>query len=236
VPDNEINDRQLRVKTSTLRGETYFDAAGAATSLEDQISPAYFLDFESIQFAVPIWKGTRPYQQLVFQYSLHRVEADGTIHHSEFLDISGEDPREGLVKAMLKDCGDAGPIYVYFEGFEKTRILELAEAFPRHAEGLHALIPRIVDLLPIARNHYYHPIQRGTWSLKAVLPAICPELKYSDLKEVQNGKEAGIAYLEAITTETTPERREILRQHMLEYCKLDTLATVKIWQFFKGIS
>lgn len=234
VPDDELNDSQLRVKAATLKGETYFDAAGAAAALASDTAPAYFLDFETITFAVPIWKGTRPYQQITFQYSLHRVDEDGTIHHSEFLDLSGDDPREAFVKAMLKDCGSFGPIYVYNSAFEKTRIKELADAFPTYSKKLHALLPRIVDLLPIARNNYYHPNQRGSWSIKAVLPAICPELKYSDLEGVQIGSEAGIAYLEACKQETTSERREELRQQMLAYCKLDTLATVKIWEFFRG--
>lgn len=236
TPDNEINDSQLRVKIATLSGETYFDAAGAAAALAGQTAPAYFLDFETVTFPVPIWKGTRPYQQLTFQFSLHRVDADGTLHHSEFLDISGEDPREALIHAMLKDCGSVGPIYVYFEGFEKTRILELADAFPQYASKLHALLPRVVDLLPIARNHYYHPSQRGSWSIKAVLPAICPELSYADLEDVQHGLGAVDAYKEAINSETTPERKETLREQLLKYCELDTLATVKIWQFFKGTS
>ena len=235
APDHEINAIQQRVKAATLAGETYFDGAGAAAALGGQATPAYFLDFETIMFAVPIWKGTRPYRQLTFQFSLHRVDADGTVHHSEFLDISGDDPREAFVQAMIKDCGNSGPIYVYNSPFENTRIKELAEAFPGYADKLRALLPRVVDLLPIARDHYYHPDQRGSWSLKAVLPAICPELKYSDMEGVQVGSDAGLAYLEAISPETTPERKQELRQQMLAYCKLDTLATVRILEFFKGV-
>jgi len=235
APDDEINDIQQRVKTATLSGETYFDAEGAAAALEGQATPAYFLDFETVTFPVPIWKGTRPYQQLTFQFSLHRVDEDGTLHHSEFLNISGDDPREAFVQAMLRDCGTHGPIHVYSAPFENTRIKELATAFPQYASKLHALLPRIVDLLPIARNHYYHPSQRGSWSIKGVLPAICPELNYGDL-DVQHGMAAVEAYKEAINSTTTPERKEILREQLLKYCELDTLATVKIWQFFKGIS
>ncbi len=235
VPNSEINDTQQRVKAATLSGETFFDAAGAATALEGQATPAYFLDFETVSFAVPIWKGTRPYQQLTFQFSLHRVDADGTLHHSEFLDISGDDPRKAFIEQMLNDCGHFGPIHVYNAGFENTRIKELAEAFPAYASKLHALLPRVVDLLPIARNHYYHPSQRGSWSIKAVLPAICPEVSYSDLEDVQHGMAAVDAYKEAIAPETTQERQSQLREQLLKYCELDTLATVKIWEFFKGI-
>ena len=93
---------------------------------------------------------------------------------------------------------------------------------------------RIVDLLPIAQTHYYHPIQRGSWSLKAVLPAICPELSHGDLEEVQHGLAAVEAFKEAIAPKTSTERKEEIHRQLLEYCKLDTLATVKIWQFFRG--
>jgi len=233
APDHEINAIQQRVKAATLAGETYFDAAGAAAALGGQATPAYFLDFEAVQFAVPIWKGTRPYQQLTFQFSLHRIDEDGTLHHSEFLDISGKDPREPLAQAMLTACGSVGPIHVYSASFENTRIKELAKLFTQHAEALLALLPRVVDLLPIARTHYYHPNQCGSWSIKAVLPAICPELSYSDL-DVQHGMAAVDAYKEAISPETTPERKETIRGQLLKYCELDTLATVKIWHFFKG--
>ncbi|MGJ8653047.1 MAG: DUF2779 domain-containing protein [Opitutaceae bacterium] len=236
APDNEINPIQQRVKTATLSGETYFDATGAAAALAGKATPAYFLDFETVTFPVPIWKGTRPYQQLTFQFSLHRVDEDGTLHHSKFLDLSGNDPREAFVQAMLKDCGTFGPIHVYSAPFENTRIKELADAFPQYASKLHALLPRIVDLLPIARNYYYHPSQRGSWSIKGVLPAICPELSYADLEDVQHGLAAVDAYKEAIAPDTTPERKETLREQLLKYCELDTLATVKIWEFFKGTS
>jgi hypothetical protein len=211
---------------------TYFDAKGATAALAGRTSTAYFLDFETISLAVPIWKGTRPYQQITFQFSLHRVDEDGTIHHSEFLDLSGDDPREAFIKAIIEDCGSFGPIYVYNSAFENTRIKELAEAYPSYTDKLHALLPRVVDLLPVARNYYYHPDQKGSWSIKAILPTICPELQYSDLEGVQAGSEAGIAYLEAIEPKTPADRKEELRQQMLEYCKLDTLATVKIWEFF----
>lgn len=232
TPDDEINESQKRVKAATLSGRTYFDAKGATAALAGRTSTAYFLDFETISLAVPIWKGTRPYQQITFQFSLHRVDEDGTIHHSEFLDLSGDDPREAFIKAIIEDCGSFGPIYVYNSAFENTRIKELAEAYPSYTDKLHALLPRVVDLLPVARNYYYHPDQKGSWSIKAILPTICPELQYSDLEGVQAGSEAGIAYLEAIEPKTPADRKEELRQQMLEYCKLDTLATVKIWEFF----
>ncbi len=234
VPENEINGIQQRVRQATLNNEIYFNAKGAANDLSDTSLPAYFLDFETVQFPIPIWKGTRPYEQLPFQFSLHCIDSNGVVTHEDFLDLSGEDPRESFIQKLIQSCGDSGSIFVYNAGFEKKVITDLAKAFPQYAIELNALLPRIVDLLPIARNHYYHPSQLGSWSLKAVLPAICPELSHGDLEEVQHGMAAVETYKEAILPDTPADRKETIRQQLIEYCKLDTLATVKIWQFFRG--
>ncbi len=183
---------------------------------------------------MPIWKGTRPYQQMIFQYSLHKLGRNNKVAHSEFLDISGKDPSLAIAKSLIKDCGTLGPIYVYFQAFEKTRIKELAMRFPKLRKQLLALNERVVDLLPIARNRYYNPSQHGSWSLKKVLPAIAPDLKYSDLEVVQDGGMAMDAYLEAIHETTTAEQKAVINQQLLKYCELDTFALVRIWQCFTG--
>jgi hypothetical protein len=234
VPDQLLNDTQLRVKKHTAEGTVYFDAAGAATDLAPYGFPAYFLDFETINFAVPIWAGTRPYQQVPFQFSLHVVDANRDLDHRSFLDLSGQDPSEPFARTLIADCGTHGPIFVYNAAFESTRIRELAERFPLLATKLNALIPRIVDLLPIARNRYYHPSQQGSWSIKAVLPAIAPELRYDGLEGVQDGGMAMGAFAEAIRPDTAPERRTEIERQLQTYCGLDTLAMVRLWEFFRG--
>jgi len=235
IPEQELTSLQQRVRESNLSGKTYFDAQLAKTLLHEEVRPIYFLDFETVQFAVPIWKGTRPYQQLPFQYSLHRVNETGSLDHFEFLNLEPESPIRKLAQQMITDCGKEGTIYAYYSSFEKGVIQRLADQFEDLREELEALLPRIEDLLPIARKCYYNPSQGKTWSLKAVTPAIAPDLSYEDLEGVQVGTEAGPAFQEAILPETTPDRREELRRQMLAYCKLDTLATVKIWELFKGI-
>jgi len=234
IPLDELNDLQTRVREANLTEQAYCDAESARKILAGYESPAYFLDFETVMFSVPIWTGTRPFQNIPFQYSLHRVDERETLHHMEFLVLDGEDPRRALTEQMIQECGTQGPVFVYNATFEKKVISELAEMFPDLQEPLEALKDRIVDLLPIARQCYYHPTQGRSWSLKAVTPAIAPELSYSDLEGVQGGLEAGPAYLEAIGPETSVDRKEELRQQMLAYCKLDTLATVRIWEYFKG--
>lgn len=232
VPDDWLNGTQLRVKDHTVADTVFFDAAGAAADLAPYGYPAYFLDFESIQFAVPIWKGTRPYQQVCFQFSLHTLDASGRLKHMDFLDLSGDDPSEAFANALIAACRKRGPVFVYNAGFEKARISELAERYPRLAGSLLAINERVVDLLPVARARYYHPSQQGSWSIKKVLPAVVPELRYDDLEGVQDGGMAMDAFLEAIHPATDEARKAQIEQQLLAYCKLDTYAMVRLWQVF----
>lgn len=234
VPDQLLNDRQRRVKAVTLSGRTYFDQQAAAQALAGHKLPAYFMDFETIQFAVPIWKGTRPYQQIPFQFSVHRLSRTGKLEEQAFLDLSGRDPSRTFAEGLIMACGERGPIFVYNAGFETARIRELAERFPRLAQALLALNERVVDLLPVAREHYYHPSQQGSWSIKAVLPALCPDLNYGDLDGVQNGGMAMDAFLEALAPQTSAARKAEIDRQLLAYCALDTYAMVRLWSAFTG--
>ena len=234
VPDEMLNERQRLVKQHTLANSVFFDAAGAAADLAAHGLPTFFLDFETIQFAVPIWKGTRPYQQIPFQFSLHAILAPGRLSQQAFLDLSGVDPSESFANALVTACGKRGPIFVYNAAFEKSRIAELAKRFPKLARPLSAITARVVDLLPIARNRYYNPSQQGSWSIKAVLPAAVPELNYEDLTGVKDGAMAMAAYCEAIQPSVTEERKAEIQKQLLGYCRLDTFAMVRLWQFFNG--
>ncbi len=234
APDDLLNTSQLRVKNCTLSNTTYFDAQGAAADLTQYELPAYFIDFETIQLAIPIWKGTRPYQQICFQFSVHELTATGKLIHQDFLDLSGDDPSRAFAESLIATCGEQGPVFVYNAGFEKARIRELSERLPLLQKSLLAINERVVDLHPITKKHYYHPSQHGSWSIKKVLPAIVPDLLYSDLEGVQDGGMAQVAYLEAISADTSTDRRDVIRQQLLKYCELDTYAMVRIWQFFTG--
>lgn len=234
VPDALLNDPQQRVKAATLSGKPHFDRRAAAAALAAYPLPAYFMDFETIQFAVPIWKGTRPYQQIPFQFSVHRLSRTGKLEQRAFLDLSGQDPSRAFAEALITACGERGPIFVYNAAFETTRIRELAQRFPRLAKPLLALNERVVDLLPIAREYYYHPDQHGSWSIKAVLPTLCPDLHYGNLEGIQDGGMAMNAYLEALDPQTGAVRKREIEQQLLAYCTLDTLALVRLWSAFTG--
>jgi hypothetical protein len=236
VPDKMLSPDNQRIKTQSIAGEAWFNAAGAAADLKQHKGTAYFLDFETISFGVPIWKGTRPYQQIPFQFSLHIVSPKGKMMHQEFLDLYGEDTSEAFTRALITGCGAKGPVFVYNAGFENGVMRGLAERFPHLSQGLLAIVDRVVDLLPVARNHYYHPSQHGSWSIKAVIPTVCPDLAYDSLDGVQHGQAAQSAFLEAMTPGTTPERKAEIERQLLAYCKLDTLAMVRLWEFFRGSS
>ena len=232
LPDSLLNPTQQRVKTATLSGQAFFNQAATAQALAAHKLPGYFLDFETIQFAVPIWPGTRPYQQIPFQFSVHRLGRTGRVAHQAFLDLTGGNPSLAFAQALIASCGERGPVFVYNAAFEATRIRELAERHPHLAPALHALNARIVDLLPIARQHYYHPSQQGSWSIKAVLPTLCPELRYDTLDGVQDGGGAQQAYLETIAPATSAARKAELERQLLAYCHLDTWAMVRLWGAF----
>ena len=235
VPRGRLsNPRHIRVWQVT-RDETPFLDPEGGRQLAALGWPRYFLDFETIQFAVPIWAGTRPYQQLPFQWSCHVENSTGAVTHHAFLAEGATDPRREFVETLVATLGTEGPILVYNAGFEKTRMAELAKAFPEHARALNAAMERLFDLLPVAREHYYHRDMRGSWSIKAVLPTIAPDLAYDDL-EVSAGDMAQEAFTEIIKPETGPERRNQLREALLRYCERDTWAMVRLARFFQGLS
>ena len=168
--------------------------------------------------------GHHPYDQIPFQWSCHLEGADGSLSHHEFLDTSGADPRRAFAEALLAASGAGGPILVYNQSFEKRVIRELAEHLPAQRAALLALLPRIVDLLPIVKRNYYHPDMRGSWSIKSVLPCLVPELSYAGLGEVRDGTQAQQAYFDLISGERAAPAAARLRQDLLDYCRLDTWA------------
>jgi len=225
--DASLTDQQRWVRETTIAGQAAL-LPGAAQQLDALGYPRYYVDFECIQFAIPIWAGTRPYQQLPFQWSCHVQTQATSLEHREFLDTSGSDPRRSFAEALLAACGDAGPIIVYHQSFEKRVIRDLAALFSDLREPLLALTERVFDLLPVVRQNYYHPAMKGSWSIKNVLPCLVPELNYRQLGRVQDGMQAQAGYLAIIDAALDQAARDSLRKDLLAYCELDTLAMVKI--------
>lgn len=133
-----------------------------------------------------------------------------------------------FAEELLRALGRRGPILVYNQAFEAARLRELATMLPDLADALLALVACMVDLLPITRDHYYHPAMMGSWSIKAVLPTIAPELDYENLDDVADGGQAQLAYLEATHPNTTADRKKSLETALRRYCGRDTLAMVRL--------
>ena len=230
----KIQDMQIK---HTINQKDYINPAGIQKFLDKVRYPLYFLDFESMQPAVPIYDGTNPYMQICFQYSLHYIECEGgKLQHKAFLAPSdGSDPRRPLAEALCRDIPRGACIMVYNKSFEQPCIKKMAAIYPdleAHLMDIHA---HIIDLLvPFRDGHYYRPAMGGSFSIKSVLPALFPddpELDYHNLTGVHNGSEAKTIFPKI--QHMSPEEAAKARQALLDYCHLDTLAMVKIWQKLK---
>lgn len=220
-----------RIRVATLSGQPFIDPQ-IRTALAALPYPRRYLDFEAIQFAIPRWTDTRPYEQIPFQWSCHIEGRPGQLRQREFLDTSGGSPLEPCAKSLLEALDGDGPIFTYSR-FERSVINHLAARLPSLAPRLHRLTEHLFDLLPLLRAHYYHPAMRGSHSLKAVLPTVDPDLSYHDLGGVHDGVEAQIAYATLIDPVTPPQGRDTLARQLLAYCRLDTLAMVRLVRFFE---
>ena len=197
--------------------------------------PLYHLDFETFQQAIPEWRGISPFMQIPFQYSLHVEQEDGSLIHKEFLAKEGIDPRYELAKRLVEDIPTDVTVLAYNMGFEKGVIRKLAAMFDEFATQLLAIHDNIKDLMtPFQKKDYYEPAMRGSYSIKYVLPALVPEMAqaYKELNGVQNGGDAMQTYAKLAKMEDKEEVTR-LREALLRYCELDTLAMVEVLEKLK---
>jgi hypothetical protein len=219
-----------RVHTATVGARPFFDAAGTLM-LRELRGPWAYLDFETIQFSVPEIVGTRPYEQLPFQWSLHVEDSLGTLAHAEHLSVETFGDFQGLASELVAAVPCQGPVFAYSAGFERGVLTWLAARVPPLASPLRSVSERLVDLLPVTKQTYYHRDMRGSWSIKNVLPTIAPELGYGTLGDVQGGEAAQMAFLELRNHEVSSARRGRLRKELLEYCRRDTFGLVVLRRF-----
>jgi hypothetical protein len=230
------------------------EKTGAVRVVYDELSkflntlvyPLYFLDFETVMSAVPVFRNTRCFQQLCFQYSLHiqpvseqqtsgtlladRMLSDGLITHREHLAVgTGADPRPALIEQLISDMGETGSVVVYNQSFEESRLREMALDFPQYANALHAIMSRLVDLaVPFQQKHYYCREMQGKYSIKNVLPALVPAMReaYSSMP-IHEGQTASNTFL-ALMSGSFEGDVEQVRDDLCRYCELDTWAMVKV--------
>ena len=237
IRNENLTDFQQTQVECTLENKVFINREAISEFMQQLSYPLYFLDFETMQVVVPQYPGTRPYQQITFQYSLHYIEQEGgDLKHKEFLGVSGEDPRRALAEQLCNDIPMNVCVTAYNKSFECTRIKELAEAFPDLAPHLLNIRDHIIDLWdPFKAGHYYVPAMGGSTSIKYVLPALWPNepsLDYHNLDErCQNGGEA-MSLFPRIKDMPLSEQ-ESARKALLDYCCLDTYAMVKVWERLK---
>ena len=202
--------------------------------------PLYFIDYESCQYAIPEYEGTKPYQQIPFQYSLHiKMDEDTPMEHREFLAEADDDNLiRTFAESMIGDMPDNGSVIVYNKGFEASRNKEIGEMYPDLKEDMERFNNNIVDLMvPFRSRDYYTREMEGSYSIKKVLPALYPddsELDYGNLNLVHRGDEASQAFLSL--RDMAPKERKKTREALLRYCELDTYAMVKIWEKFREVT
>lgn len=229
IPEDEpLRTGQQRQVNGWRKGESLLDRDAVDTWLAALRYPLHHFDFETIMPALPLYNGTRPYQQLPFQYSLHVQATRGAEPtHCEYLGDGHGDPRGALVEQLLRDIGPEGDILAYNAPFERTCLKGLARDFPQHAPALLALVERFKDLeSPFKKGWYYVPEMDGRSSIKVVLPALVPDMSYADLA-VQEGMTASRQF-EALLSGTFTGDVDQLRRDLLTYCAMDTLAMVKV--------
>ena len=228
IPEGfSLTANQFRVWTSVKTGRPWV-SEDFAKELSRLKYPRYFMDFETLFPAIPRFEGMWPYSHIPFQWSVHRQKSpDGELEHFEFLAEDEADPRRDFLESLIDALGSRGPIVAYNAGFESQRLRDLGKWMPKYAGRIGKLQARLWDLLPFVKKHLYHPQFHGSFSLKAVLPALVPGFSYQDM-EVSHGGEAGLAWDRVVRGNLDPEERKRLKTALLAYCRQDTLAMVKV--------
>ncbi len=230
IPDSfSLSEIQSRVKKSVQKDKAIFEAT-MKKELKHLSYPIYFMDFETINPAVPRHKGMSPYNMLLFQWSVHVMKSrKSKPDHYEFLHDVTSDPREKFITSLLSVLEEhkKAPIVVYNQGFESGRLSELAVFFPKFSKRIDRIKKRLWDLLPVIRKNVYHPDFCGSFSIKNVLPVLIPGMSYKNMK-VADGREAGIVYEKMIYDNLSCREKKALKNNLLKYCCQDTLAMVKL--------
>ncbi|MEW8052991.1 MAG: DUF2779 domain-containing protein [Candidatus Thiodiazotropha sp.] len=232
VPDDfSLSENQRIVVDSFQDGEPKVDAQTISQFLSELIFPLYFFDYETFSSAVPLLDRTSPHKHFPVQYSLHILDADGSLHHKEYLERQARLP-DRLLDRMKEDIGPEGSLVSWHASFEKTQNRQMTALFPDEADFLSELNDRMVDLEDLFKTAYVDSRFDGSTSIKKVLPVVCPHLNYNDL-DVQDGASAMESWKRML--DAAPEEADSIAQSLLRYCERDTFAMVEIYRFLGSI-
>lgn len=233
----DLTPLQNRVVDCHRTGRRFVDVEGIITALSTWRFPLTFLDFETISPAIPRYNGCRPYGHTPFQFSVHIWKSpDSELEHEDFLHTEATDPRPMLIPSLLAACSGEGSIVAYYSQFESSRIKEMADEFQNYSDSLLALLPRMVDPLPVIRDFVYDPEFKGSFSLKSVGPALLGNRFSYEGMAVDNGTAAQRAFEELLSPGISSERRLEICTGLIDYCKRDTLVLVELVKWLFDVS
>ncbi|MEI6266675.1 MAG: DUF2779 domain-containing protein [bacterium] len=239
IPDDfELTEKQQNQVTAHLIKSALVDKERIAEELNKLNFPLYFLDYETVSTAIPIFDNTWPYQQVAFQYSLHIQGSPETEpRHYEYLAQKKDGhPIPGLLAQMKKDIGPTGSVIVWNKGFEMARNKEIAKDYPEYKNFLLGVNERVYDLMEIFSTQLHvHPDYHGSVSIKYVLPVLAPDLSYKNLEDIQNGGIATLRWYESVAKEMAETKRQEIYKNLLVYCELDTFAMYRIYVYLLSI-
>ncbi len=237
IPDDfKLTTKQQAQVMATKNNERAIDRGEIKDFLGTLTYPIYFLDYETAMGTVPIYDGSKPYQHIPFQYSLHVIEKKGEEpKHFEYLHRDGDHPVPELLSRLKEDIGSVGSVVVWYKSFEMKRNEEMAQMFPEFTKFLEGINNRVVDLIePFTNGWFVDKDFFGSASIKNVLPVLVPELSYKELG-VQEGLSAQRLWMDAVLRGKSSINKEKLFSDLVEYCKMDTLAMVKIWNVLESL-
>lgn len=224
--DAKLNEKEKIILEASVKNKIIINKDEIKNFLTNLNYPLYYFDFETFDTAIPIYDNSRPYQKIPFQYSLHIEKKDGTLSHKEYLATGNQDPRIKLLEQLKEDINGTGDIIVFNKAFEISVLNKLAIDFPNQKEWIDSAIKRIIDLADIfSKYYYYNPVQKGSYSIKKVLPALT-DVSYKDL-DINNGGDASVLYFMSHISKEI-ENKDKIRKDLLKYCTLDTKAMVDI--------
>lgn len=227
----DFTDKQKMLIKRALRTKTSENLPQLFTFVNDLVYPLYHWDLETFAKIIPPYENTMPYENIPFQFSLHIEQKNEEVTHIEFLDTSGNDPREDLIKSLISNMGESGSIIVYNMGFESVVLQNLAMQFPKYEKELMALKDRLVDLFePFQSNYYYHPDMKFSNALKSVYPALIGDA-YKNLT-INNGLSAMAAYF---TIQEQVQNRIMIDEDLRKYCFQDTYSMIEILRYLKNV-
>ena len=228
VPDDfSLSENQRLVVDAFQDGEPKVDEQAVRQFLSELTFPLYFFDYETFSSAVPLLDGTSPHKHFPVQYSLHILDANGSLDHREYLEREARLP-DRLLERMKEDIGPEGNLVSWHASFEKTQNRQMTALFPDEVDFLNGLNDRMVDLEDLFKAAYVDARFDGSTSIKKVLPVVCLHLNYNDL-DVQDGAAAMESWKRML--DAAPEEADSVAQSLLSYCERDTFAMVEIYRF-----